>query len=173
MLKFIRDAVVLVMIAVFVFLALQATVQASVISGSSMEPNLYHGQRIIINKTAVYFDEWERGEVIVFRPPKSPNAIPFIKRVIGLPGETVEITGGKVYVDGIALDEVYIAESPRYTMAAIDVPDGHYFVLGDNRNHTNDSHVGWTVPRENILGKAWFTVWPLYFWDNLPVYTIP
>jgi signal peptidase I len=172
-LKFIRDAVVLVMIAVFVFLALQATVQASVINGSCMEPNLYNGQRIVINKAAVYFDEWERGEVIVFQPPESPGATPFIKRVIGLPGETVEVRGGEVFVDGRVLDEAYIAESPNYTMEAIGVPEGHYFVLGDNRNHANDSHTGWTVPRENILGKAWFTVWPLYFWDDLPVYTVP
>lgn len=178
LLKFIRDTITLVLIAVIIFIALQATVQTSVISGNCMEPNLHQGQRIVINKAAVYFDTWEldawkRGEVIVFQPPEDGNSIPFIKRVIGLPGETVEVKNGRVYINGQALTEPYTAEPPGYTMAAITVPADHYFVLGDNRNNANDSHTGWTVPGENILGKAWFTIWPLYFWGDTPDYAVP
>jgi len=173
LLKFIREAITLVLIAVIIFIALQATVQTSVISGNCMEPNLREGQRIVINKAASYFDTWERGEVIVFQPPQDGASIPFIKRVIGLPGETVEIKNGRVYVNGQALTEPYTAEPPGYTMEAVTVPADHYFVLGDNRNNANDSHTGWTVPVENILGEAWFTIWPLYFWGDTPDYAVP
>jgi len=101
----------------------------------------------------------QRGDVIVFNPP-FPSEYPFIKRVIGLPGETVEIKDEKVFIDGIPLEEEYIMESPNYTMPAQEVPEDEYFVLGDNRNNSNDSHNNWTVPRDNLIGRAWFIYWP-------------
>jgi len=91
---------------------------------------------------------------------------PFIKRVIGLPGETVEIKDGKVFIDGIPLDEEeYIMAPPNNPMPATEIPENEYFVLGDNRNSSNDSHNGWTVPRDNIIGRAWFIYWPPSKWE--------
>ena len=103
---------------------------------------------------------------MVFQPPESLNSeYPFVKRVIGLPGETVEVKDGLVFIDGVALDEPYVREAPRYATAEKVIPDGEYYVLGDNRNSANDSHNGWTVPEENVIGKARVTYWPPSRWN--------
>jgi len=161
--KILREVGVTVLIAVVVFVCLRLTVQSYTVVMSSMVPNIQEGEWIMVNKVCYRSSGPQRGEVIVFNPPppneESPN--PFIKRVIGLPGETVEIKDEKVFIDGTPLDEnEYITPPPNYTMPATEVPEDEYFVLGDNRNNSNDSHNGWTVPRENIIGKAWFTYWP-------------
>jgi len=157
--KILREVVITILIAVVVFVCLQLTVQAYTVEGSSMEPNFYDGEDIMVNKVCYHSSGPQRGEVIIFDPPfASPR--PFIKRVIGLPGETVEIKDGKVFIDGIPIEEEYIMAPPNYTMPAIEVPENEYFVLGDNRNVSADSRNGWTVPRDNIIGKAWFIYWP-------------
>ena len=86
------------------------------------------------------------------------------------PGETVEITDGAVYLDGHQLDEPYIKKPPTYTYPEHKVPQNEYFVLGDNRNNSEDSHTGYTVPRENIIGKAWLSIWPPGEWGVIPNY---
>ena len=158
----VRDIIITIASAVVIFFALQATVQNYVIWESSMEPNFYDGQRILVNKVVYNFHDPERGDVIILQPPPpySPDSTPFIKRIVGLPGETIEIRDGGVYINGVKLDEPYIKEPPSYVDQHKILPN-HYYVLGDNRNHSNDSHTGWTVPRENILGKTWITIWPL------------
>jgi len=114
----------------------------------------------MVNKLSYRSSGPQRGDVIIF-DPSFDSEYPFIKRVIGLPGETVEINDGKVAINGTPLEEnEYIAAQPDYTMSAQEVPENEYFVLGDNRNYSNDSHNGWTVLRDNIIGKAWFTYWP-------------
>ncbi|MBE9014062.1 signal peptidase I, partial [Pseudanabaenaceae cyanobacterium LEGE 13415] len=85
----------------------------------------------------------------------------FIKRIIGRPGQTIEIKSGKVFVDNQPLQEPYIAEKPAYQMPAVQVPEDSYFVMGDNRNNSNDSHVWGFLPREFILGRAWFRFYPI------------
>jgi len=91
-----------------------------------------------------------------------------------LPGETVEIDDGKISINGIPLEEdEYIAEQPNYTMQATEISENEYFVLGDNRNNSNDSHNGWTVPQDNIIGKAWFTYWPPSKWRIVKHYSYP
>ena len=100
-----------------------------------------------------------RGDIIVFRYPKEPSR-DFIKRVIAVPGDTVEIRGGRVYVNGAALREDYTAAAPNYQVPAELVPPGNYFVLGDNRNNSSDSHIWGLVPDENIIGRAWLSYWP-------------
>jgi signal peptidase I len=97
--------------------------------------------------------------VIIFQPP-SESRHDFIKRLIALPGDTIEIKEGTVYLNGQTIDEPYIKEYPTYTMEMKEIPEGEYFVLGDNRNHSNDSHSWGTVPRENIIGKVWLSIWP-------------
>jgi signal peptidase I len=109
--------------------------------------------------------------VIIFTPPGRPGG-DYIKRVIALPGDTVEIKSGVVYVNDEPLEEDYIISRPRYTMEKTEVAPGQYFVLGDNRANSNDSHTGWLVPRENIVGKAWFYLWPPPTWGLVPEYDL-
>lgn len=165
----IRDIITTFLVAIIIFFLMQATIQVSIINGSSMEPDLHDGQRLLISKAVYFFDEPERGEIVVFRPPNQTGA-PFIKRIIGLPGETVEITDGQVLINGSPLYEPYIKEPPNYQIEALTVPEDSYFVLGDNRNRSNDSHRGWTVPRDQIIGKAWVSIWPPPFWGLAPHY---
>jgi signal peptidase I len=171
-----REIVITILIAVAVFVCLRLTVQSYTVVMSSMEPNFYQGYCIMVSKVSYHSSGPQRGDVIVFNPPPgvSAESYPFIKRVIGLPGDTVEIKDGKVFINGTALEEdKYIKDRPNYTMSATEIPDNQYFVLGDNRNNSNDSHTGWTVPRDNIIGKAWFIYWPLNKWGLVKHYSYP
>jgi len=166
---FLRDIVVTVIIAIVIFFLLQSTIQMCPIVGSCMEPNLYEKDRIIINKVVYHFNNPEPGDIIVFLPPhKSKDSGPYIKRVIGLPDDTVEIKGGAVYINGSPLYEPYVKNPPNYTLAKRIIAENEYFVLGDNRPIADDSHNGWTVPQENIIGKAWLSVWPPNKWGLVP-----
>jgi len=158
--KILREVGITILIAVVVFALLRLTVQSYTVVMSSMEPNFQEGECIMVNKVCYRSSGPQRGEVIIFDPPFN-SQYPFIKRVIGLPGETVEIKDGRVSINGTPLEEdEYIMAQPNYEMAAKEIPENEYFVLGDNRNNSNDSHTSWTVPRDNIIGKAWFTYWP-------------
>ncbi len=154
-----REILVTVLIALGIFFLLRATVQSFWVVGSSMEPNLEDGQRLLVNKVVYRLHEPQRGEIIVFHPTGGGRD-DLIKRIIALPGDTIEIAGGAVYINELAIDEPYIKAAPSYTMASEEIPEGEYFVLGDNRNNSTDSHVWGTVPRENIIGKAWLSIWP-------------
>jgi len=160
---FLREILWTLLLVIVIFFLLQTTVQSFVVLGSSMEPNLEERQRILINKVVYAFHEPERGDVIVFHPPNNRRA-DYIKRIIGLPGETIEIKQGTVYIhkDGniLPLDEPYIKEPLTHTFKGGLIPEDEYFVLGDNRNNSNDSRSGWTVKREDIIGKAWLSIWP-------------
>ena len=162
---FLRELLIIVVIALVIYLGLNVLAEDYVIRECSMEPTLYDGQRIFVSKIVYKFHEPERGDIIVFRPPPphNPKGTPFIKRIIALPGETIEIKNGNIYVDGLKFDEPYIKKPPNYTLRSETV-EGGYFVLGDNRNNSNDSHTGWTTPRENIIGKAWLSIWPPGKW---------
>jgi len=169
--SFIRDLVTTAVMAVVIFLILQVTVQVSVINGYSMEPNLHDGQRVVVSKVTYFFHQPERGDIIVFHPPANWNVV-YIKRVIGLPGDTVEIRSGKVYINDNAqpLDEPYQLPA-SYSLSKAEVPADNYFVLGDNRDNSNDSHNGWMVPRQNIIGEAWLSIWPPQVWGLVPNYS--
>ncbi len=171
---FFRDILLILVAAVVISLLIQSTVQKSSVFGYSMEPSLQNGQQLLINKVVYYFHEPERGDVIILRPPSpyNPETKPFIKRIIALPGDTIEVKNGAVYVNGSKLDEPYIKEPPNYNLQQKKIPENEYFVLGDNRNNTNDSHNGWTVPRQNIIGKAWLSIWPPGEWGFMPNYSL-
>ena len=167
----IREVVTTIIVAVVIFLVLQATVQSFVVIGSSMRPNFEPGQRLLVSKVAYRFGEPQRGEVIVFRPPNNKD-IDYIKRVIALPDDKIEIKEGTVYINNVALDEPYIKAPTNDTLRPTEIPENEYFVLGDNRNHSNDSRDWGTVPRENIIGKAWLSIWPPDQWGLVAHYTL-
>ncbi|OPX22621.1 MAG: signal peptidase I [Planctomycetales bacterium 4484_113] len=131
------------------------------IPSGSMEPTLQIHDRLIADRLSytLHLRLPRRGDVVIFRYPGNPSQ-DFIKRVVALPGERVAIRDGEVFVNGQPLDEPYEAEPPDYEMPEITVPEGEYFVLGDNRNHSADSHVWGFVPRRNLVGHALFVYWP-------------
>lgn len=167
---FFRDTLITLLLTIVVFFVVQNTIQVSIVNGSSMEPDLHSGQRLIVNKVAYYLGDPQRGDIIIFRPPPNPLSTPYIKRIVGLPGETVEVKSGVVYVNGKPLDEPYIKEKANYSRPAEKIAADNYYVLGDNRNNTNDSHIWGPVPRENIIGKASLSIWPPEVWGLAPNY---
>lgn len=154
-----REIVETVLLTLLIFFAIRALIQNFRIEGTSMEPNLHDGQYLIINKFAYYLHPPERGDVVVFHYPRNPRR-DFIKRVIGLPGETVEIRGKHLYIDGEELDESYALYTGNYSWAAQRLGEDEYFVLGDNRNSSSDSHNWGPLPGDAIIGKAWISYWP-------------
>lgn len=139
--------------------------EARYIPSTSMLPTLEVNDRLIIEKVGYRFTSPERGDIVVFSPTETLKRQgyneAFIKRVIGLPGETVEVTGGVVYINGEPLAEQYIADEAHYDLEPVTVPEDNYLVLGDNRNNSYDSHYWGSLPRENIIGRAAVRFWPL------------
>jgi signal peptidase I len=135
-----------------------------------MEPNFHDGQFLVVNKLVYLLHPPERGDVIVFVPPNS-EARDFIKRVIGLPGDRVQVLNGRVFINGESLQEPYPLNAASYTFSSMTVPADEYFVLGDNRNNSSDSHSWGTVPLKKIIGKAWVTYWPPQVMGLIPSYT--
>ena len=166
----------MIAITVIVFIGLRLTIQVYIVYGSSMQPNFYEDQWLLINKVVYNFHDPERGDVIILRPPYEGRDS-FIKRIIGLPGERVEMKQGKVYIHQtngtvLELDEPYIPPEDQAICQYFSdvIPEGEYFVLGDNRNNTDDSRNGWTVPAEDIRGKAWVSIWPPSLWGMATSY---
>lgn len=156
--RFLLDLLETVLISLVLFLGINAVTARVRVEGESMMPNFINGEFIIVSKLAYRFGEPQRGDVVVFRLPRDPSQ-DYIKRVIGLPGETIDIHDGQVFVNGYALQEPYLDDKTRYT-GTWYVPEGTLFVLGDNRNNSSDSHSWGPVPLENIIGKAVFVYWP-------------
>lgn len=139
--------------------------QRTKVSGQSMETTLHDGDNLIVDKISYRFREPERFEIIVFPYQHKENTY-YIKRIIGLPGETVQVMEGRVYIDGEPLDEHYgneLMENAGLAEEPVTLGEDEYFVLGDNRNHSSDSRepsVG-ILHREDLLGRAWIRIWPL------------
>jgi len=166
-----REVLITVLVGAIIFILLQTTVQSFIVIGGSMKPNFEEGQRLLVSKVVYRFGEPQQGEVIVFQPPKNQRP-DYIKRIIAVPGDTVEIKESVVYVNNVALDEPYIKAPTNDTLRPTEIPENEYFVLGDNRNHSNDSRDWGTVPRENIIGKAWLSIWPPDQWGLVAHYTL-
>nr|WP_290668496.1 signal peptidase I [Ardenticatena sp.] len=161
-LGFLRELLETVILTLLIFALVRIPTQTFRIEGSSMLPNFQNGQFLIVNKAVYWFREPQRGEVIVFRFSDNPRK-DYIKRVIGLPGETVEVRQGQVYIDGQPLNEPWNPNPGTYTKNAITLGPDEYYVLGDNRNNSSDSHLWGPVHRSRIIGKAWFIYWPPAF----------
>jgi len=164
-----RDLLIAVAVALF-FRA--EVVEARVIPTESMVPTVLVGDRILAEKIIYRFTGAQRGDIIVFDPPfdqKSSNAVlaelgleeDYLKRVIGLPGDVVEVKGGKVMVNGDTLTEPYLNGAPTYRYGPVTVPEGKLFVLGDNRNHSYDSHYWGFVDESAVRSRAVVRWWPL------------
>ena len=179
-----REVIIAILIVLVIFAGMRFSLQGFGINGPCMEPYVHNGQDWLVNKISYHFHDPQRGDVIVLHAPDSEGTL-LIKRVIGLPGDTIEVRDGQIYIteDGkrtVLKEESANVASPLYQMSPVTVPPGEYFVLGDNRNNSADSHVGWvtskgvlthTVPRENIVGKAWLCYWPPSEWRLCPTYS--
>lgn len=180
-----REIIEAVVLAVVVFMLLQTTVRNFKVEGSSMDPTLEGGQYLLVNRLVYLRIDLERlskivpfwqaeeetsryavhapkrGEIVVFKFPQDPSK-DFVKRVVGLPGEEIEVRGGTVFVDGGLLEEPYLAAdgSRGRNGRLVQLEEGEYYVLGDNRAHSNDSRNWGAVPEANLRGKVWIVYWP-------------
>ncbi|MBI4470436.1 MAG: signal peptidase I [Acidobacteria bacterium] len=155
-----RDLTFSILIAILVIVFV---VQPVRVEGTSMLPRLHDGERIFVNKFVYRFEKIERGDIVVFWWPNDPSKS-FIKRVIGLPGQTVSVRDGVVYIDGEAHEEEYldgVYHRRHDHMPPVYVKEHHFFVMGDNRDASNDSRVWGLVPEKYIYGRAIFRYWPL------------
>ena len=158
-----RELVETVVLTLVIFFLVRTVMQNYRIDGISMEPNFQNGQFLIINKLSYRLGEPQRGDVIVFHYPRDPSR-DFIKRVIGLPGQTVEVRSGQVIIDGKPIDEPYGPAPGSYDAAPTLVPANQLFVLGDNRNNSSDSHSWGLLPMDKVIGRAIVSYWPPNAW---------
>lgn len=156
------DILETLLLSVVLFFLINAVSARIRIDGSSMEPNLHHGEFVIVSKVNYKLGEPERGDVVVFDFPRNITQ-EYIKRIIGLPGDQIIIKDGQVYVNGEALVEPYLKMEPQYEGEWV-VEENELFVLGDNRNNSSDSHNWGMVPMENVVGEALLVYWPPGSW---------
>ncbi len=192
MMGWVRDILETLLPALLIVLVVNTfAAQATRVEGPSMEPTLHNSQRLIVEKVSFRLREPHRGEIVVFRVPnyEPPSMIeqvrsllrsvlsgsrdsgspdPLIKRVIGLPGETIEIRDGYVYINGELLQEEYLTQLTLRGMGPKTITEGHIFVMGDNRGASNDSRIFGEVPLTSVIGRAWIRYWPLSEAGQLP-----
>jgi signal peptidase I len=155
----VKDVLETLLIALVLFVLINSISARIRVESVSMEPTLFRGDFVLIDRLSYWIGEPKRGEIVVFFYPPDPSQR-YIKRVIGLPGDDVEVANGVLRVNGEKLNEAYIKAYPAYT-GQWSVPENSIFVLGDNRNRSNDSHIWGMVPEENIIGRALFIYWPI------------
>lgn len=166
--SFLLDIIQTVVVALSVFVIIYLFLfQPHQVKGSSMDPSFIDAEYLLTDKITYRFREPKRGEVVIFTAPMNQD-YEYIKRIIALPGETIKIEGGNIFINGEKLEESYLPPQ-RATLTggflregqSLIMPEGRYFVIGDNRNHSSDSREWGTVPLESIIGRAWFRYWPL------------
>ena len=165
-----RDVIETVVLIVLVYTLVNLSTVRAIVYGPSMQPNFYTGQLVIVNRFAYYFSGPARGDVVVLHSPLADcrnapsddkNCELLIKRIVALPGETVEIKGGRVYINHTLLDEPYVADFCKSCdHDPWTLKNNEYLVLGDNRNNSWDGHSFGPIPRDLIEGEAWIRYWP-------------
>lgn len=158
-----REVIETVVLTLIIFLLIQTVIKNFRVVGSSMEPNLHDGQYLIIDKISYRFRAPQRGDVVVFEPPNRPED-DYVKRIIGLPGETVEVRQGQVFINGEPLEEDFVPRPGTYSYGSTLLEKDEVFVLGDNRNNSNDSHNWGPLHMDKIVGRAWVSYWPPSRW---------
>ncbi len=154
-----RELLSTVILALMMALLLtQFVAQTTLVHGQSMEPNLHDEQRLIIEKLSYHIDNPQRGDIVVVEVEGSE--IPLIKRVIGLPGETVEIRESQLWINGRAVTESYLTPITQKAYGPVQVPPEHIFVMGDNRGNSRDSRIFGAIRIDRIIGRAWASYWP-------------
>ena len=167
-----RDILETLVLAAIIFVLVNTLTGRYEVQSISMEPTLHEGQYLIVSKFTYWFHPPQRGDIVVLDPPDHRSTIPYIKRVIGLPGEHVEVRDGRVWINGVALNEPYVSGPALYQDDIVLGPE-EYLVLGDNRNNSSDSHVWGTLPGENVIGKTIFRYWPPDKWGAIAHYRYP
>ncbi len=165
--SFFLDFVEIVVIALAMFVVMYLFLfQPHEVKGSSMYPNFHDGEYLLTDKISYRLNSPKRGEVIIFKAPKNEE-YDYIKRIIGLPGDTVMVKSGRVYINGKVIFENYLPADFQTSAGdlwqegkTVTIPANNYFVMGDNRDHSSDSRDWGPVPKENIIGKAFFRYWP-------------
>jgi signal peptidase I len=162
-----REAVETIVITLLIYLLVRTFLFENYrVEGNSMMPTLEDEQYLVVSKLDYRLHEPQRGDIIVFHDPNDSSRR-LIKRVIGLPGEVVEIRNGQVYANGLLLAEAYIQSPGLSSRPPTPIPDGYLFVLGDNRTNSSDSRNWGPLPRQEIVGKAWFSYWPPRLWGMI------
>ncbi|MGE3856197.1 MAG: signal peptidase I [Dehalococcoidia bacterium] len=177
-LRGLTETLEVIALAMIMFVAVRAVAHNYRVDGNSMVPSFHDGEALIVNRLAyrefdlgwlpvIGQDDWrpfgepQQGDVVIFIAQREPKERDFVKRIIGLPGQTVEVKDGHVIVDGVAYNESYISAPPNYQYAAQKVPPGKLFVLGDNRNNSQDSHLIGMVDMDEVVGRVDLRYWPL------------
>jgi signal peptidase I len=161
--RFVLDILETLVLAVVLYFGINAVSARVRVDGFSMRPTLQDGEYILVNKLAYKFTEPMRGDIVVFVFPINPEE-DLIKRIIGLPGDTITVQDGVLSINGVAMDEPYINAPPAYN-GTWQVSEGELFVLGDNRNDSRDSHQWGLLPVENVIGRAVLIYWPPEEWQ--------
>jgi signal peptidase I len=164
--RLLRDILETILLAAVIYAGMRLFIRNFRIDGSSMEPNLQHGQLVVIARWCYWFRSPERGDIIVFHAPGSERR-DLIKRVVGLPGEQIQIANGQVLVNGQVLQEPYIYPGPS-SEGAWQLGEHQVFVMGDNRGRSLDSRSWGPLQTDRIVGKGLFSYWPPWLWGPIP-----
>ncbi len=167
-----RELIETLVLALLIFFVVNTITGRYEVQSISMEPTLHEGQYLIVSKITYWFRSPERGDIVVLDPPNNQSEIPYIKRIVGLPGEHIQVRSGRLWVNGVVINEPYISGPPNYQQDWI-LDEDEYLVLGDNRNNSSDSHIWGALPYDNIIGKSVFRYWPPEKWGLIPYYTFP
>lgn len=163
------QVVIFLALLVVIFFGVHAAIETRYVEQTSMLPGLNPGDRLMVVKAAYWFGDPARGNVVIISADWQPEVGALVKRVIGLPGETINCSGGVLYIDGKPLEESYV-QGTTYDFVTT-VPEGFYFVMGDNRQGSEDSRVFGPVPRQDIIGRVWLRYWPLSDWHLMHGYS--
>ncbi len=167
-----REVLETILLTLVIFFLIRFAVENYRVEGQSMEPNFHNGQYLLVNKLQYMVGSPQRDDVIIFRFPLDETKN-YIKRVIGLPGDAVEVKSGRVYINGNLVPETFPINHASYDWGPATIGPDQYFVLGDNRPESSDSHAWGLVPKRDIIGKAWLCYWPPDMWGLVPDYSSP